>query len=59
MGAHHVRDVMVAGEMVVADRLLTRVDQEEVTARAREQAERLWGRMDEIPAHPFQPEGGG
>lgn len=59
IGAHHVRDVMVAGELVVADRLLTRVDQEEVTAKAREQAGRLWRRMDEIPAHPFQPEGDG
>ncbi|HEX9716496.1 MAG TPA: amidohydrolase family protein, partial [Actinomycetota bacterium] len=59
MGAHHVRDVMVAGEMVVADRLLTRVDQEELAAKAREQAERLWERMHEIPAHPFQPEGDG
>ena len=55
---HHVRDVMVAGEMVVADRLLTRLDQDEVAARAREQAERLWRRVDELPAHPFGPGGG-
>jgi putative selenium metabolism protein SsnA len=58
LGAHHVRDVMVAGEMVVADRLLTRVDQDEVVAIAREQAERLWRRIDELPAHPFEPGGG-
>ncbi|TMK65633.1 MAG: chlorohydrolase [Actinobacteria bacterium] len=58
MGSHHVRDVMVAGEMVVADRLLTRLDQDEVAARAREQAERLWRRIDELPAHPFGPGGG-
>jgi putative selenium metabolism protein SsnA len=58
LGAHHVRDVMVAGEMVVADRLLTRVDQDEVVATAREQAERLWRRIDELPAHPFEPGGG-
>jgi len=55
MGSHHVRDVMVAGEMVVADRLLTRVDQDEVAAAAREQAEGLWRRIDELPAHPFGP----
>jgi putative selenium metabolism protein SsnA len=59
LGAHHVRDVMVAGELVVADRVLTRVDQDEVVATTREQAVRLWTRMDEIPEHPFQPEGGG
>jgi cytosine/adenosine deaminase-related metal-dependent hydrolase len=58
LGAHHVRDVMVAGEMVVADRLLTRVDQDEVAATTREQAERLWRRIDELPAHPFEPGGG-
>ena len=57
LGAHHVRDVMVAGEMVVADRLLTRVDQDEVAATAREQAERLWRRIEELPAHPFGPAG--
>jgi putative selenium metabolism protein SsnA len=57
LGAHHVRDVMVAGQMVVADRLLTRVDQDEIAATAREQAERLWRRIDELPAHPFEPSG--
>ncbi len=57
MGAHQVRDVMVAGEMVVADGRLTRVDQDEVAATAREQAERLWRRMEEIPPHPFEPKG--
>ena len=55
IGSYQVRDVMVAGEMVVADRLLTKVDQDEVAATAREQAERLWRRMDELPAHPFEP----
>jgi putative selenium metabolism protein SsnA len=58
LGSHHVRDVMVAGEMVVAHRLLTRLDQDEVAATAREQAERLWSRMDELPSHPFGPRGG-
>lgn len=57
LGSHHVRDVMVAGEMVVADRLLTRLDQDEVAAFAREQAERLWRRIDDLPAHPFEPQG--
>jgi cytosine/adenosine deaminase-related metal-dependent hydrolase len=58
LGSHHVRDVMVAGEMVVADRLLTRLDQDEVAASAREHAERLWRRIGELPAHPFEPGGG-
>jgi putative selenium metabolism protein SsnA len=58
LGAHRVRDVMVAGEVVVADRLLTRVDPEEIAAKAREQAKRLWLRMDGIPPHPFEPKGG-
>jgi len=58
LAARHVRDVMVAGEMVVADRLLTRLDQDEVAATAREQAERLWRRIEELPPHPFGPGGG-
>jgi cytosine/adenosine deaminase-related metal-dependent hydrolase len=58
LAARHVRDVMVAGEMVVADRLLTRLDQDEVAATAREQAERLWRRIDELPPHSFGPGGG-
>jgi putative selenium metabolism protein SsnA len=53
-----VRDVMVAGEWVVRDRRLTRVDQDELAASARAEAERLWRRLDETPPHDFEPNGG-
>lgn len=61
LDARHVRDVMVAGELVVADRRTTRVDQEKVAAEAAGSAERLWRRLEEIdphPFHPFDPSGG-
>jgi putative selenium metabolism protein SsnA len=57
LSARHVRDVVVNGELVVRDRRLTRVDQEEVVARSREFAVRLWRRMEEIPEHVFTPQG--
>jgi putative selenium metabolism protein SsnA len=57
LSARHVRDVMVAGTWVVLDRRLVRVDQHELAARARTQAERLWRRLDEVEAHDFEPEG--
>ncbi len=50
-----VRDVIVGGELVVHDRRSTRVDAEEVAARAREVAARLWERLDSIDVHPFEP----
>lgn len=59
ISARHVRDVLVAGEEVVRDRRLARVDQDEVMPRAREEAERLWRRMEDVPAHPFVPAGTG
>jgi putative selenium metabolism protein SsnA len=55
--ARHVRDVVVNGELVVADRRLTRIDQEKIAAHAVTVAERLWRRMEEIPEHPFAPKG--
>jgi len=55
LSSRHVRDVMVAGEWVVTDRRLTRVDQDELAAHASEEARRLWERLDGIPAHPFAP----
>jgi cytosine/adenosine deaminase-related metal-dependent hydrolase len=50
-----VRDVLVAGELVVRDRRLVRVDEAELAAHARDQAAALWQRMDAFPAHPFAP----
>lgn len=58
LSARHVRDVMVAGDVVVRDRRLTRMPDAELGARCREGAELLWRRMDEMPAHPFEPQGG-
>jgi putative selenium metabolism protein SsnA len=58
LSARTVRDVMVAGEWVVLDRRLTRVDQEELAAAARVHAERLWTHLAEISPHPFEPKGG-
>jgi cytosine/adenosine deaminase-related metal-dependent hydrolase len=58
LGSRSVRDVMVAGEWVVLDRRLTRVDEQELAARARVQAEQLWKRLDEIGPHEFEPKGG-
>ncbi len=58
LGTRQVRDVVVAGELVVADRRSTRVDEREVAAASSVQVRRLWARLDEIPAHEFTPEGG-
>ena len=57
LSSRHVRDVMVEGEWVVRDRRLVRVDQDELSASASEQASRLWRRLDSIGPHPFTPKG--
>lgn len=56
LSSGQVRDVVVAGELVVADRRSTRVDESEVAAEGSAEAERLWARMDAIPPHGFTPE---
>ena len=53
-----VRDVVVAGELVVADRRPTRMDQAALAAEAAAQAARMWARLDDIPPHDFSPPGG-
>ena len=45
LGARHVRDVAVNGEVVVRNRQSVRIDAARVRARAREEATRLWKRM--------------
>jgi putative selenium metabolism protein SsnA len=55
LGASHVRDVLVAGEPVVRGGHLVRFDEAEMAAQAREQADRLWERVDAIGPHPFTP----
>ncbi len=57
LSARHVRDVVVDGELVVADRRLTRVDQDRICADAVTHARRLWRRLEDIGPHPFQPAG--
>lgn len=58
LSARQVRDVVVAGELVVADRRPTRVDARELAFGSAREARRLWDRLEEIPAHQFAPEGG-
>ena len=50
-----VRDVLVAGELVIADRRPTRLDPAELAALARREAQRLWDRAADVPPHPFRP----
>ena len=45
LGARHVRDVVARGELIVEKRRSTRVDEGELSERAREEAARLWRRM--------------
>jgi putative selenium metabolism protein SsnA len=58
VSAGHVRDVVVAGEVVVRAGRLTHVDEEEMRAHARESAARLWSQMGGLPPHEFGPAGG-
>lgn len=58
LSARHVRDVVVDGDVVVRDRRLVRSSEPEVRPRCREAAEALWRRMDDLEAHPFEPQRG-
>ena len=58
LAARQVRDVLVAGDLVVADRRSTRVDEAKVAAESAHAVERLWARLAETPAHTFTPGGG-
>jgi putative selenium metabolism protein SsnA len=58
MSPRHVRDVVVAGELVIADRRPTRVDAARLAAEAAVEAGRLWARLQAIPPHDFTPMGG-
>jgi putative selenium metabolism protein SsnA len=55
LSSGQVRDVIVAGELVVADRRSTRVDESQIAQQAADEAKRLWARLEEIPPHPFTP----
>jgi putative selenium metabolism protein SsnA len=56
IAAANVRDVVVGGELVVRDRRLTRVDEVELSAGAQAAARHLWARLEDIGAHPFEPQ---
>jgi cytosine/adenosine deaminase-related metal-dependent hydrolase len=55
LSPRYVRDVIVAGQPVVRDRRLTLVDQDALVAQARSEAVRMWGILDTIDAHPYDP----
>jgi putative selenium metabolism protein SsnA len=55
LSSGRVRDVVVAGDVVVRDGRLTRVDQGSLVTRAAKQAEALWERMGDVGPHPFEP----
>ena len=48
---------MVAGEVVVRDRRLTKLDQDEIATKAAVEAGRMWERMSDMGPHPFEPKG--
>ena len=55
IGAASVRDVVVAGEPVVRDGRLVRLDPQALAAQTRTAATRLWRRLEETAVHPFEP----
>jgi putative selenium metabolism protein SsnA len=57
VSAGQVRDVIVAGQLVVADQCSTRVDEAEIAQQAAREAKLLWARLEELPPHPFTPKG--
>jgi putative selenium metabolism protein SsnA len=58
LSPRQVRDVLVAGELVIADRRSTRVDEAGLAAQTASEAGRLWSRLQDIPPHDFTPLGG-
>jgi hypothetical protein len=48
-----IRDVYVAGDLVVSDGRSTRVDEAQAAAQALRVSERLWRRIEEIAPHPY------
>lgn len=58
VSAAAVRDVVVAGELVVADRRSTRLDEDAVASEAMAATKGLWTRLDAIGPHPIGPRTG-
>jgi putative selenium metabolism protein SsnA len=55
LSAASVRDVLVAGEVVVRDGRLTRFDEAALVAEARSETDRLWERLEQTGSHEFSP----
>jgi putative selenium metabolism protein SsnA len=55
LSSARVRHVVVNGELVLRDRVPTRVDPAEIALEARRAARVLWERMEGIGPHPFEP----
>jgi putative selenium metabolism protein SsnA len=55
LSSRAVRDVVVAGRVVVRNRELVLADADRLAADARSEAARLWDRVDSIPEHAFDP----
>ena len=55
LSGRDVRDVVVAGSVVVRDRRLVRVGEAEPRAYSQAAAQEVWRRMDDIEEHPFAP----
>jgi putative selenium metabolism protein SsnA len=58
LSARQVRDVYVAGELVIAGRRSTRIDEAKLAAQTAAGAARLWERVAATAAHSFEPVGG-
>jgi putative selenium metabolism protein SsnA len=56
LSSGQVRDVFVAGELVVENGRSTRLDEVEVALDGSGEAKRLWARMEAIPPHDFEPQ---
>ena len=58
LSSRNVRDVLVGGDVVVRDRRLVNLDQEELAAKAAVESSRLWDRLHRIGPHPYEPRTG-
>lgn len=56
LSSGQVRDVFVAGELVVESRRSTRLDEAKIALEGSREATRLWERMEAIPPHDFEPQ---
>jgi putative selenium metabolism protein SsnA len=55
LAAAQVRDVYVAGELVISGGRSTRLDEIELAAASDAETRRLWARLEELPPHAYEP----